>query len=59
MKLAAVYACIYVVSSNIAQMPLHVMRKTNNKVEAARDHPVFYRFTMSRICGRPAISGVS
>ncbi len=42
MKLAAVYACIYVVSSNIAQMPLHVMRKTNNKVEAARDHPVFY-----------------
>lgn len=42
MKLAAVYACIYVISSNIAQMPLHVMRKTNNKVEAARDHPVFY-----------------
>ncbi|MCB3649403.1 phage portal protein, partial [Klebsiella pneumoniae] len=41
-KLAAVYACIYVISSNIAQMPLHVMRKTNNKVEAARDHPVFY-----------------
>ena len=41
MKLAAVYACIYVVSSNIAQMPLHVMRKTNNKVEAARDHPCF------------------
>lgn len=42
MKLAAVYACIYVISSNIAQMPLHVMRKTNNKVEAARDHGVFY-----------------
>ncbi|MFH4242663.1 phage portal protein, partial [Acinetobacter baumannii] len=42
MKLAAVYACIYVISSNIAQMPLHVMRKTKNKVEAARDHPVFY-----------------
>lgn len=42
MKLAAVYACIYVISSNIAQMPLHVMRKTNKKVEAARDHPVFY-----------------
>lgn len=42
MKLAAVYACIYVLSSNIAQMPLHVMRKSNNKVEPARDHPVFY-----------------
>ncbi|ECP5785259.1 phage portal protein, partial [Salmonella enterica] len=24
MKLAAVYACIYVISSNVAQMPLHV-----------------------------------
>ncbi|WP_440863197.1 phage portal protein [Symbiopectobacterium purcellii] len=42
MKLAAVYACIYVISSNIAQMPLHVMRKSNNKVEPARDHPVFH-----------------
>lgn len=41
MKLAAVYASIYVISSNIAQMPLHVMRKTDNKVEPARDHPVF------------------
>jgi HK97 family phage portal protein len=42
MKLAAVYSCIYVVASNVAQMPLHVMRKTGNTVEAARDHPVFY-----------------
>lgn len=42
MKLAAVYSCIYVVASNVAQMPLHVMRKTGNAVEAARDHPVFY-----------------
>lgn len=42
MKLAAVYACIYVISSNIAQMPLHVMRKVDNKVVPARDHPVFY-----------------
>ena len=40
MKLAAVYACIYVLSSSIAQMPLHVMRKTGDKVETARDHPV-------------------
>ncbi|WGL97244.1 phage portal protein [Arsenophonus sp. aPb] len=42
MKLAAVYACIYVLSSSVAQMPLHVMRKSGNKVSAARDHPVFY-----------------
>ncbi|HBY5838850.1 TPA: phage portal protein, partial [Klebsiella pneumoniae] len=41
-KLAAVYACIYVLSSSIAQMPLHVMRKTGDKVETARDHPVFH-----------------
>ncbi|MDC9604949.1 phage portal protein [Xenorhabdus griffiniae] len=42
MKLAAVYACIYVLSSSVAQMPLHVMRKTGQSVEMARDHPVFY-----------------
>ncbi|UOU80301.1 phage portal protein [Edwardsiella anguillarum] len=42
MKLAAVYSCIYVLSSNLAQMPLHVMRKHDKKVEVARDHPVFY-----------------
>lgn len=42
MKLAAVYACIYVLSSSIAQMPLHIMRKTGNKVETAREHPAFY-----------------
>lgn len=42
MKLAAVYACIYVISSNVAQMPLHVMRKTGKFVEPGRDHPVFH-----------------
>ncbi|QBH98420.1 phage portal protein [Limnobaculum zhutongyuii] len=42
MKLAAVYACIYVLSSNVAQMPLHVMRKDGDRVNVARDHPVFY-----------------
>ncbi|MGG4625168.1 phage portal protein [Serratia odorifera] len=42
MKLAAVYSCIYVLSSNVAQMPLHVMRKDGNTVTPARDHPVFY-----------------
>lgn len=42
MKLAAVYSCIYVIASNLAQMPLHVMRKNGNAVAPARDHPVFY-----------------
>ncbi|TNV14911.1 phage portal protein [Buttiauxella sp. B2] len=42
MKLAAVYSCIYVISSNVAQMPLHVMRRTGKTVEVASDHPVFY-----------------
>ncbi|MDP8642857.1 phage portal protein, partial [Serratia marcescens] len=42
MKLAAVYSCIYVLASNVAQMPLHVMRKTEKGVNVARDHPVFY-----------------
>ncbi|HEY3984643.1 phage portal protein [Cedecea sp.] len=42
MKLAAVYSCIYVISSSVAQMPLHVMRREGKKVSAARDHPVFY-----------------
>nr|DAF90433.1 MAG TPA: portal protein [Myoviridae sp. ctdyF5] len=42
MKLAAVYSCIYVIASNLAQMPLHVMRNTGKAVEPARDHPVFH-----------------
>ncbi|HGE8481948.1 TPA: phage portal protein [Serratia marcescens] len=42
MKLAAVYSCIYVLASNVAQMPLHVMRKDGNTVSPAREHPVFY-----------------
>ncbi|ELD3428704.1 phage portal protein [Enterobacter hormaechei] len=42
MKLAAVYACIYVLSSNIAQMPLYVLRKTDKEVMPATDHPAWY-----------------
>lgn len=42
MKLAAVYACIYVLSSSIAQMPVRVLRKTGRNIEAATDHPAFY-----------------
>lgn len=42
MKLAAVYSCIYVLASNVAQMPLHVMRNTGRSVEVARDHAAFH-----------------
>lgn len=42
MKLAAVYACVYVLSSSIAQLPLHVKRKSNDKVETVREHPTYY-----------------
>ncbi len=42
MKLAAVYSCIYVLASNVAQMPLHVMRNNGKRVEIARDHAAFH-----------------
>jgi len=42
MKLAAVYACVYVLSSSIAQLPLHVKRKSGDKVETVKDHPAYY-----------------
>lgn len=42
MKLAAVYSCIYVISSNLAQMPLHVLRREGKNVRQATEHPVFH-----------------
>lgn len=42
MKLAAVYSCIYVLSSSLAQMPVSVLRRTGRNVEPATDHPAFY-----------------
>ncbi|MEO3879278.1 phage portal protein [Rheinheimera fenheensis] len=42
MRLAAVYSCIYVLSSNLAQLPLHVMRRVGDKVEKATDHPAYW-----------------
>jgi len=42
MKLASVYSCINVISSNVAQMPLHVLRKQGDTVNQATDHPVYY-----------------
>ncbi|MTI12047.1 phage portal protein [Sansalvadorimonas verongulae] len=41
MKHAAVYSCIYVLSSSLAQLPLNVMRKQGNKIEVATDHAAY------------------
>lgn len=42
MRLTAVYSCIYVLSSSIAQLPMAVLRKTPEGIAAATDHPAFY-----------------
>lgn len=42
MTLSAVYSCIYVLSSSIGQLPLHVMRKQGDSIEAAKDHPAYW-----------------
>lgn len=42
MKSAAVYACVNVLASSLAQLPLHVLRKEKDKIDSARDHPLFY-----------------
>lgn len=42
MKLSAVYSCIYVLSSSIAQLPLAVLRKQNGVITPATDHPAYY-----------------
>ncbi|OOH89530.1 phage portal protein [Pasteurellaceae bacterium 15-036681] len=42
MKSGAVYACVNVLASSLAQLPLHVLRKDGNKIESARDHPLYY-----------------
>ena len=42
MKLSAVYACVYVLSSSLAQLPLHVKCKSGDKVETVKDHPAYY-----------------
>lgn len=42
MKLAAVYSCIYVLSSSVAQLPLHVMRKQDKTINKATDHAAYY-----------------
>lgn len=39
MRLAAVYACVHRLSSNMAQLPLHVMRRDGSNVVDGNDHP--------------------
>ncbi|MFP5194085.1 phage portal protein [Alcaligenes faecalis] len=42
MRLAAVYSCIYVLSSSLAQLPVAVLRKTGNRIEPGSDHAAHY-----------------
>lgn len=42
MTLGAVYSCIYVLSSSLAQLPMHVMRKQGDNIEPATDHPAYW-----------------
>lgn len=39
--LSAVYACHYVLSSNVAQLPAVVLRRQGERIEPATDHPAF------------------
>lgn len=41
-RLTAVYACIYVLSSTMAQLPLNVLRKVGGEIVPATDHPAHY-----------------
>ncbi len=41
-KLTAVYACIYVLSSTLAQLPLNVLRKVDGEIVPGTDHPAHY-----------------
>ena len=42
MQLSAVYACVNVLASNMAQLPLHVYeRGENNSLIKAVEHPLF------------------
>lgn len=42
LKLAAVYSCIYLLSSSVAQLPLNVLRRTATGIEAGTDHAAHY-----------------
>jgi HK97 family phage portal protein len=42
MRLTAVYSCIYILSSSVAQLPLNVLRKVGDRIEPGTDHPAHY-----------------
>ena len=42
LQLTAVYSCMYVLSSSLAQLPLHIMRKSGDNVEKVTDHPAYW-----------------
>lgn len=42
MRLTAVYSCIYILSSSVAQLPLSVLRKVGDRIEPGTDHPAHY-----------------
>lgn len=41
-RLTAVYSCIYVLSSSLAQLPLAVLRKTGGRIQPGTDHAAHY-----------------
>lgn len=41
-RLTAVYSCIYVLASSIAQLPMAVLRKVNGRIEPGVDHAAHY-----------------
>ena len=42
MKMAAVYACVRVLSQSVAKLPIHVYKKEGSKKEIDMKHPVAY-----------------
>ncbi len=41
-RLAAVYSCIYVLASSIGQLPVSVLRKTDDRIVPGTDHAAHY-----------------
>lgn len=42
MKVGAVYACVLVLAQSVAQLPLHLYRRTDDRREKQLDHPLSY-----------------
>lgn len=46
-RLATVYACVNALSNDIAGLPIHVYKKTGNKVEKVKDHPAYDKIKLN------------